>query len=503
MSRRTFRPAVLALLATSIGLGATPPLRADTATDTATAPTVTWRPHTGVAMDGSPIEGELGRIRVPEDRARPGGPTIELTFVRYRTDHPEPGPPIVFLAGGPGGSGVELAARRATHPQLRLLEHADVIGLDQRGTGASGAPLAAHEIIETLPTDRAATRADVIAAVRRAARATAAHWRREGVDLGAYTTEASAEDLDDVRRALGLEQIVLDGASYGSHLALAYLRRHGRHVARALLFNVEGPDDTWKLPATTQAHLAALAAMVEGDPALAGTLSDLESTLGRLLEQLGRQPVQLEAGGDGAAAVVVGPLDLQVFVARALGSTATIASLPAALARCTRGDWSDLGDTARDLRRVGVHAMALAMDCASGASDARWRSIVAQTADAAHLLGDALFAPFYPEACTAAGIRALGDAFREPFQSNVPILFTSGSMDVRTPSSNVEALLPGFRRGTHLIATHASHDSRELMSPEYRLLVQAFLRGEAVTGTTIRLPEPIFDRIGDEAETVR
>jgi pimeloyl-ACP methyl ester carboxylesterase len=122
---------------------------------------IAWEPFVGVAFDGSPMSGELGRIEVPENRERDTGATIRLAFVRYRTTNPNPGPPIFFLPGGPGASSTEYCAAYASHPQIRLLEHSDVIGIDQRGTGLSEPNLLEPEFVRILPPHRAIDRADV------------------------------------------------------------------------------------------------------------------------------------------------------------------------------------------------------------------------------------------------------------------------------------------------------------------------------------------------------
>ena len=151
----------------------------------ASTPVIRWEAYAGEGVDGSPLRGELGRITVPESRARPDAGTIELAFVRWRSTNPRPGAPIFFLEGGPGAPGVEGSTQPATHPFLRLLEHADVIGLDQRGTGLTRPNLAEPDFAYTLPLDRAITRADEAAAFRGAAARAAAYWRVRGVDLGA------------------------------------------------------------------------------------------------------------------------------------------------------------------------------------------------------------------------------------------------------------------------------------------------------------------------------
>jgi pimeloyl-ACP methyl ester carboxylesterase len=54
-------------------------------------------------------------------------------------------------------------------------------------------------------------------------------------DLKLYTTTIAADDMDEVRAALGYEQLNLFGGSYGTRAALTYLKRHPKHVRTATL----------------------------------------------------------------------------------------------------------------------------------------------------------------------------------------------------------------------------------------------------------------------------
>ena len=487
-----------ALLASMVmALCAATPVHAQSsspARDAGEAGTIRWEPYETMGSDGQPLVGELGRLRVPEDRARPGGPEIELAFVRFRTANPEPGPTMVFLAGGPGASGVEWCVGPATGRLVRLLDTCDVIGLDQRGTGRSVPNLSEGPSFEyALPLDEPATRDALIEAYSEAVERCAAYWQEQDVDLAAYHTEASADDLDDLRAALGLEQVALWGASYGTHLGIAYLRRHPEHAARAVLSRIEGPDHTLKLPSTTQRALERLGELVRADPGVGEALPDLVGTVRELLETLERESPRVTLEHDGETLrLVLGPFDLQSHIANTLGLAFELAGLPAALQRMTQGDWSDLAPGALDLRRGEVgSAMALAMDCASGATKDRLRRIGRETRDAANLLADAVNVP-YPKACRACGDLDLGDDFRAPFPCDVPMLLVSGDLDARTPPSNAEELLGGFPNAVHVLVRNAGHEPIEVLAPEYRELLQAFLRGERVESRTVELPAPRF-----------
>ena len=452
---------------------------------------IEWEPFVGRAFDGSPLDGELGKIRVPENHDVPEGRWIELSFVRYRTSHTDPGPPIFYLAGGPGGSGVELASLEATHPQIRLLEHADVIGLDQRGTGRSVPSFVADSSsICAFPYDRPLDRATVIQGLRAAVAKSLGTLEARGYDRRAYDTRQSAEDLESLRIALGAPKVVLWGTSYGSHLGLAYLRRHPESVERALLQKVEGPNDTFKRPAVTQSMLERLAEEVRDDPRVASRIPDLLALVRSLLERLGEAPVTAQtSSGD---SIVLGAYDLQVYVARRLAETPERRELPQTLLDMEDGDWTDLADASYPDRWFEVPLLAVLMDCASGVTEERRIEIERETQDPSNLLGDALSAPLHLEILRTPGLLDLGDGFRQAFQCDVPVLFTSGVLDARTPPENVETLLPGFPNGIHVTVTQAGHESRELMSTEYRTIVQSFLRGEPVAGCVVELPRVLL-----------
>jgi pimeloyl-ACP methyl ester carboxylesterase len=457
----------------------------------APAPAVRWQEHSTTGSDGKPLRGELGRLEVP---LRPGSAaTLELAFVRYRSTSERPGPPIFYLVGGPGPSGIEHCVKVATGRLVRLLEHGDVIGIDQRGTGRSRPDLASAPFACDLPLDRAVTRDAVIAAFAAATRRCAAHWQAAGVDLTAFDTERSADDLDAVRQALQVEHVVLWGESYGTHLGLAYLRRYSQHVARAVLVRTEGPDHTLKLPSTTQRHLERMHELVAADPTGHALVPDLLATVKQLRTTLAAEPAPCLHSVDGEEHVLtVGVLDFDVWLANTLGLAFEFRDLPAALAAMADGDFAALGATAWWLRRGPIDsAMPVWVDCRSGISAARRAQLAAERADPRHLLADAVNLPF-PDLCAACGIATLPDAYREPFRSEVPVLFVSGGLDARTPPENVVELRAWFPRSVHVIADHAGHESLEVMVAAYRDLLATFLRGEAVADTIIALPQPRF-----------
>ncbi len=484
MSRSRSRSVLTFLIALAI----TPLLSAH---DDAPPPEITWEPHEVMGADGVLLKGQLGRIRVPENRRSNSDATIEIAFVRFRTTNPDPAPPVFFLAGGPGGSGIVHCVPPATGRRARLLDFCDMIGVDQRGTGLSVPNLSdGPDTSYTLPLDEPLTKRAVLDAERAAIKKVVAHWKGEGVDLPAYNTAESADDIDDVRRALGLDEIILFGSSYGSHLGLACLRQHDEHIARAVLSKVEGPDATWKLPGQIQAQLELVHERVAADPKVSAVMPDFLGTLRDLLERLDAEPVTATVTQEDGSTVeiVCGAYDMQRAVSGFLANRSMVEQLPVFVYLTAQGDASVLGELSLGSREGGWwSAMTLMMDCSSGATKERRRRIAREARDADNLLSDA-FDGYYPAFCSACGDPDLGDDFRGPIKTDTPVMFISGTLDARTPPSNVEEIIGGFSAAKHIIVENVGHPGRELLLREYCEMLLAFVRGEQIEATTMALP---------------
>jgi pimeloyl-ACP methyl ester carboxylesterase len=448
-----------------------------------------FSPHEYVAADGTKIAAELGEFHVPENRTKSDSKTITLRFVRFKSTAAKPGFPIVYLAGGPGGSGIE-ALRGTRFPlAMALREFGDVIAFDQRGVNKSGPDMGCREQY-MMPFDKPLDRATGGPPMAAAAQKCAERLRASGVDVGAYNTRESAADLDDLRKALGAEKLVLWAISYGTHLATATLRYHPRSIDRVILAGIEGPDDTYKLPSDQQLLLEDIARLAAKE----GKTPDLIASIRNVLRELDPHPktVALTHPLNGRTAnVVVGKLDFQVALTDMLTGPDTFAGLPDFVQRVEHGDWTALALLAAQ-RRMGDagSAMSLAMDCASGISAGR----KARIADEAKrtLLGDAINAPF-PEVCSGMNVADLGDDFRAPLISNVPALLISGTLDGRTRPHQADELRLTMPNAQHLVIEGAGHsDPLFLSTPKILEAMKAFLRGEPLRERYVAAPDVHF-----------
>src|SRR3954451_22634095 len=183
--------------------------------------------HAALRWRGCPdFDGvRCATLKVPLDRSGADRGTVPLRIARTGRSK---GPTLMYLSGGPGGAGVgEMLSVIPLVP--RLENHFRLIGYDQRGTGRSG--LLRCPRLEHDPHLRNTAAAEDCA-------------KRLGVARHHYTTADSVQDMEAIRRQLGLAKLTLFGISYGTELGLAYARAHTDHVKRLILDSTVDADDS-------------------------------------------------------------------------------------------------------------------------------------------------------------------------------------------------------------------------------------------------------------------
>lgn len=456
------------------------------------APTLQFEPHAFETVDHGTHDAEVGWLEVPVRHHQPDGPTMRLRVVRLRAhDRQSTRAPVVYLAGGPGGSGVG-TARGSRWPVFDLVRrHSDVLLFDQRGTGLSGRT----EDCEHRHAFEAGQSSDpghYLAELKSTAARCVADWRSQGVAVDAFNTLESAQDIKALRRALGVERLSLWGMSYGTHLAMAVLREDREHVESLVLMGVEGPDDTLKQPLDADQLLQRLAEMIRNDPDAAALPQDLVGAIGRLLVRLDESPAEGRVRLTGSGVVTISRFDAQLAIAAALGRSDTLRLLPLAVAEAERGNYDLLAEFVHAVREAlgTFNAMPLATDIASGASAERLTRIA--DGERHSLLGQALNFPF-PAIAADLGIATLPDGFRAPLHSDVRTLMVSGSLDGRTPPSNATAAAAGFSDVRELLVVNAGHDDDLWLShPAIADRIARFFAGEALADARLTAPPVRF-----------
>ncbi|HZM98219.1 MAG TPA: alpha/beta fold hydrolase [Pyrinomonadaceae bacterium] len=450
-----------------------------------------------IPFEGQNVAAELGRLVVRENRSNPKTNLIELAFVRLKSTAEKPGFPVVYLDGGPGSSAINIArAPEYMRAFMKLREVGDVILLDQRGVGRSK-PNLSRLSSEALPLDVFADNDVALRAFRERTVAAVNYFRSLGVDIQAYNTIESANDVDDVRKALGVEKLNLVGFSYGTHLGLACIRYHGPNLNRVVLIGTEGPDHTNKLPSTSDTSLKRLAKLAAAAPELEGKVPDLVGMLREVLTRLEKGPVRVQVTDQRTKKPVdlkIGKSGLQFLIMRDLGDSNDLPIFPAWFYTMHQGDYSILSRFAEKRYNqfgAGISLMTVVMDASSGTTKARMAKIEEEAKTA--MLGHMVNFPF-PGIDEAVGSPDLGDKFRSPIHTSVPTLFFSGTLDNNTPPFQADEVRKTFRNSTHLIVENAGHESM-LVDTRVQQAIVEYLRGGDVSNTKIALPPLKFNEL--------
>lgn len=456
-----------------------------------------WFEPIKAEVGGQTYEGERGHLMVRENRKSAKSNLIELSFIRLKSTSDQPGPPTVYLDGGPGSAASTLAGfPEYMRAFQKLREVGDVILLDQRGVGRSK-PNLTHLASESLPTDVFANREVALSAFKQRARVAADYFRSKGVDILAYNSVESAHDVDDIRKALGVEKVNLVGFSYGTHLGLACIRYHGKNLNRVVLIGTEGPDHTDKLPSTSDESIRRLSAIVAKDALIGPKMPDLTGTLKRILDRLEKEPVTVSITDQRSkkpVAVKVGKLGLQFLIMRDLGDANDLPIFPLWFYTMDKGDYSILKRFVE--RRYnqfggGLSVMTLVTDISSGVSRSRKLRIQREAKTA--MLGDIVNFPI-SEMGDVFGNPDLGNVYRSPIRTNVPTLFFSGVLDNNTQPFQADEVRRTFKTSTHIIIDNAGHESM-LVDPQVQETMVNYLRGGDVSRVKINLPPLKFQAL--------
>lgn len=395
-----------------------------------------------------------GGLDVFEDRDAEASRWIRLRLAVLSATGPAALPdPVFVLVGGPGQSAVDNAASYA-RLLAPLRAERDLVFVDQRGTGGSNplqcdlyAGQPSGPLGDFFPPDAVRVcRADL----------------EQRAELRLYTSVQAAEDLDDVRAALGYERINLEAASYGTRVALLYLRAHSDRVRAAVLRSVSPPGMKQPLSFATDAEAAldSLAVACRANPTCQEAFPRFEEELESVLDRLDEVGVTVDLGGDGAEARTVtwtrGAFAEKVrFLLYAPGLSMF---LPVLIRRAAEGDLAPFTEIAWDLGQqiaaVGASGMYLSVTCAEDV--ARITPEEAGNPWTGTFLGNWRVRQ-QKLACALWPAGTLPPDFAEPVESEVPVLLVSSTIDPITPPRWAELAARGLSNSRHLLAPNVGH----------------------------------------------
>jgi pimeloyl-ACP methyl ester carboxylesterase len=445
------------------------------------------------------LEIECRHVRVPLDHGGSVPGSIRLYVERIRARERRRGV-LVSLSGGPGaaGTGTTFIDQIVLAP---LLKERDLVVFDQRGTGRSGR-------LRCAALDRRSwTRARV---------------ERCGRGLGPrrafYRSLDSAEDIEVLRRALGVERIALYGVSYGTKVAQEYAYRHPDRLELLVLDSVlplNGPDPFQRevfgaLPRAYDAICARGCGWLDHRP------------YDRLARLVARTPVRgrVVDGRGRSHSTALDARDLYQLVVGTDVDPILHTMLPGAVESALAGDSAPILRLVRRAHRLSPGStfssgLFFATTCEEG--DAPWdrraspEERLAQARDAAAGVPESVFAPFPRSLVLRDTVRLCAPwpmtPTRPPLPDasppEVPTLVLNGEQDLRTPVENAAAVaseLPNARLATIPGAGHGALVGD--IDGCARQALRAFVRGRPPSRCRprpllIRPPEPDPQRLHD------
>ena len=362
------------------------------------------------------------------------------------------------------------------HAFRGILRDRDVILVDQRGTGRSHA-LRCPEAEAEATTDL--MEPDV-------ARQLTARCLREieaDADPRFYTTSDYVADLESVRMALGVPQFNLVGISYGTRVALEYLRRHPQRTRAVVLDSVVPPElilggeHARNLETAINAQFARCDADAACHERFGSPRVQLDALLARLRAApqrvTYRDPLTHESKSDTLTATdVAGVVRLYAYAPQLFGM------LPMTLAAAAGGEYETLLAQARMIEQLLGEQISMALQLSvSCAEDAPW--LKADPADAGTLLGTT-FVDLLQAQCAIWPRGRVPADFHEPLESQHAVLLFSGELDPVTPPRYGDAVRRTLPNSRHFTLNGQGH-SVLAAGCAPKLMTDFIARGDAST----------------------
>ncbi|WP_399217771.1 alpha/beta fold hydrolase [Streptomyces sp. SAJ15] len=409
-----------------------------------------------------------GFLEVPENRARPGSRTIRLAVAVIPAISAKPAEdPVVFMAGGPGGD---------TFDDIPFLVDSGLnrdralIIMAQRGNLYSQPNLACPEMdrfyAESVGLGYASPQAErlLLDSVKKCRNRLAA----DGIDLSAYNTTENAADFAGLRTALGISRWNVYGYSYGSDLALTYLREHPRGI-RAVAIDSVTPPQVATLPWTWSSAREGIENLLEAcaaEPRCKSRYPDLRRTLTEQVRRLEAQPLTLNArpprGGDPVKVVLDGGALLNLLVANAIPPP----DVPAAIEELAHGRPERFAQAraAGSVQVVGenAHGLTESVACSewvpgSTPSDVLRAGRRAFPGWPDTVLAQAPQLPFQHQVCRIWDVPDRTSLQRVATVSAVPTLLISGTFDTKTGASWARVAARTLSRSTSVQVPGIGH----------------------------------------------
>ena len=382
---------------------------------------------------------ECGYLVVPEDRRQPDGPAVRLPVVMIPSKSQDPAPdPVIHLVGGPGGNLLDAVTAYLRLGGDRILETRDYILFNQRGTRYTEPSLECpdqNEFSWALAAEdlnqeqREAREVEYLLDCRN-------HLLEQGINLAVYDSAANAADVNDLRLALGYDQVNLYGISYGTRLALTVMRDFPEGVRSVILDSVYPPQADLNTALASNADRA-FRTLFEGcaaDSFCSERYPGLEEVFMQVVEGLNLEPVTVTLKRGTAPVHLDGDLFLDAIFGSLYRADA-LPWIPLMIYEASKGNYDPLQVPLENT--VDESGISLGMhynvQCREEVAFESYEGALAAAADVAPAVRDHFASPGYFAVC---GVWQSGQADPvedEAVVSEIPTLILSGQYDPITP----------------------------------------------------------------------
>lgn len=469
--RRALAIAAVAGLGALLGLGGVLSLRLLRAGPTShaaasAASRTKHAPHVETVACWFPIPAgraaRCGRLVAPENWVAPDDRDVIVPFVVFSGGADAAPDPVIFINGGPGepsgiGAG-EIDRWWGLIGSAGWARGRDVVVFDERGVGLSQPGLACPEMIEigdrlfSQPMTPQATNAAWAAAAGRC------HARLAGTGIGLdrYNTDAIVHDLAALIDGLGYRSWNLLAVSYGTRVALSFLRDHHEGTRSVVLDSVYPPSvKAYEDAAANAAHaMAGLIDSCAANPACKAANPHLAASLQAMIRRAATQAlvVPLHRAGQPDKQVSLDDAKLVEVLFYGFYRSEDLRTLPNAITALEQGNVEPLAPfveaALENYQSASTsHGLYLSVTCHDEYpfDDPQ---VIERSAAASGDLRQFALSDLGLAACPAwpAGIASKGD--RLPVESDVPVVMLSGDLDPVTPVSWAKTALATLPRAS-------------------------------------------------------
>ena len=360
--------------------------------------------------------------------------------------------PLVILAGGPGQAATELANLGLIFNKIRQAR--DILLLDQRGTGKLS-PMRCTEAPEKLSD--LSTR-NLLQLQTETLNTCLTEMK---ADPQFYTTDIAIQDLEALRIYLGYKQLNLWGGSYGTRVALAFLKAYPKSVRTMILDGVAPATITLPLHVERDASraLERVFAACDAEPSCSNHYPNLRMYFDDLSARFEEpQMISVTDPVTGKELTFSADIDwLHAALRSPLYGRMTQRLVPFIIDQAYAGHYAPLLSVSALDGDINS-AMFLSVICSEDVARISQADFDQAQAQPYKLKSRQLNIPII-EACKLWPSRALPASYFEPVVSDKPVLVFSGASDPVTPPSWGDSILPGLLNSQHFVLEGFAHNT--------------------------------------------